>query len=360
MRLSLLSLGLASDWHNPSARSLRGLLRALAARGHEVLAWEPAPNPFLSAELRACGAASWRAFAAEYGDLQRHTFPDLRGQELTLWLVRTLATAEVCLVDARLPTELVRKAGQLTSAGLRTLLYDATGAALANGAAWATAAAIAGYGLVLAGSAAGADRYRALGAPRVAVLAPSVDPLSLGSAAPPAPEVDIALLAEGTGDTAALLALAALARALPGRTCLLAGDGDGGDGEEAVRTAGVQREPACGRRAPATVYPRARLALHLPAGPHSASARPLEALACRVPVVALAAEAGDPFALVDAVTIAATAADLAATVEGLLDDEAARLALAARGQAAVLTAHTAAGRAAELEALVASHLPPVS
>ena len=350
MRLTVFCAGLASDWHNPSARSLRSLLRALAARGHEVLIWELTPNPFLSAELRACGSAHLRAFAARFGDLQRHTFPAMRGQNLTLWLSRTLATAEVGLVDARLPVELVRKVGQFTSAGLVTLLYDATGEALAGGEPWWAAAGVAGYNALAAGSAALAADYRARGAERVAVLAPAADPAALQPVG--VPTADVALLAEGALDTPALLALADLVRALPDRTFLLAGDGDGAAGDAAIQATGIQREPPCARRTPEAVYPLARLALHVPAGPLHPSARPLEALACRTPVAVLAADAGDLAGLDAGLIAAPTAAELAGAVEQVLTDEPARLARAAAGHAAVLAQHTSAARAADLEALL--------
>ena len=168
------------------------------------------------------------------------------------------------------------------------------------------------------------------------------------------------LIGEGAGDTAALLALAELARALPDRRLRLAGDGDGGPGEAVMEAAGVLREPPCGARERTEVYTATHLALHVPADDLALSARPFEALACGVPVVALGWDGGGALRPGEDFAAAGSGPELAATVERLLADEPARRVLAEHGRATVLDRHTSTERVREFMALVTTARPSAS
>lgn len=69
MRIVYFTHSLESCWNHGNAHFLRGVLRALAARGHAVAAWEPAQGWSMSNLLRDHGEAALQAFREAYPEL---------------------------------------------------------------------------------------------------------------------------------------------------------------------------------------------------------------------------------------------------------------------------------------------------
>jgi spore maturation protein CgeB len=74
MRIATFTHSLASCWNHGNAHFLRGILRALIARGHTVAAYEPADTWSLGNLLRDHGEAGLSAYRAAYPELGSDTY----------------------------------------------------------------------------------------------------------------------------------------------------------------------------------------------------------------------------------------------------------------------------------------------
>ncbi|HET6317712.1 MAG TPA: glycosyltransferase, partial [Chloroflexota bacterium] len=122
MRFALFYQSVISDWNHGNAHFLRGLMRALQARGHDVVCYEQRDNWSLSNLLQASPNAI-QAF-------QKH-FPDLRferydlGHELEARLRQRLQSADVAIVHEWNEPAVVRLLGRLCrDLGVRSLFHD--------------------------------------------------------------------------------------------------------------------------------------------------------------------------------------------------------------------------------------------
>lgn len=98
LRFAIFGTSLVSDYGNPLATTIRAIMRALMARGHEVTFLEERRNQPTLALLRDRGAAPLRAFATHAPDLRYRTYQLPAGAELTLWLSRELATVDAVIL----------------------------------------------------------------------------------------------------------------------------------------------------------------------------------------------------------------------------------------------------------------------
>jgi spore maturation protein CgeB len=121
MRIAFFTHSLSSDWNNPSAHFLRGIVTELVSRGHEVRAFEPA------------GAWSVRNLLAEQGtwpiSAARRAYPLLavRPYEFAeLDFDRALDNVDAVIVHEWNERELVAKLGsmRLSGARFRLLFHD--------------------------------------------------------------------------------------------------------------------------------------------------------------------------------------------------------------------------------------------
>ncbi|WP_135467340.1 CgeB family protein [Crenalkalicoccus roseus] len=74
MRIVYFTHSLASCWNHGNAHFLRGVLRALIARGHAVAAWEPEGGWSLANLLRDHGETGLRAWREAYPELSSHAY----------------------------------------------------------------------------------------------------------------------------------------------------------------------------------------------------------------------------------------------------------------------------------------------
>ena len=121
MRIAYFTHSLASCWNHGNAHFLRGLLRALAARGHDVRAYEPAGNWSLANLLADHGDAGLDAYRAAYPELASTVFAaDADPAAL-------IGDAELVIVHEWNDPALVAAIGRARAAGGRfTLLFHDT------------------------------------------------------------------------------------------------------------------------------------------------------------------------------------------------------------------------------------------
>lgn len=149
-----------SDWNHGNAHFLRGLMRALQARGHSCMCYEQVDNWSLTNLLRINPHAI-EAFAHEFPDLRFERY--VPGPDLEEWLHRTLAQADVALVHEWNDPSLIRLVGNIASEmGVRAYFHD-THYRVVLDAPHREGLGLERYAGILAYSPSVAERYRALG-----------------------------------------------------------------------------------------------------------------------------------------------------------------------------------------------------
>jgi spore maturation protein CgeB len=121
VRFVLFYHSLVSDWNHGNAHFLRGVVRELQARGHDVLVCEPRDGWSRRNLVAEQGEGSIAEFAA--------AFPDLRSLEYDLETIdpdALLEGADVVIVHEWNPPELVRRVGRHRASGpaYRLLFHD--------------------------------------------------------------------------------------------------------------------------------------------------------------------------------------------------------------------------------------------
>lgn len=125
LRFVFFGESLVSDWGNPTATTVRAVMRALTAAGHEALFLEERRNRPTVELLRARGSASLRAFADRYPDLHYRTYELPRGLERTVWFVRQVATADAVVVLDGAPDGVFEEAARLEARHLTRVVWSA-------------------------------------------------------------------------------------------------------------------------------------------------------------------------------------------------------------------------------------------
>ncbi|MDB5512543.1 MAG: hypothetical protein JWR08_2026 [Enterovirga sp.] len=121
MKIAYLTHSLASCWNHGNAHFLRGVLRDLIARGHEVTAYEPAGAWSRQNLVGDHGEAGLRAYRDAYPELVSETYGDL-GE-----VVARAGAADLVLVHEWNEPALVAALGRERKAGGRfTLLFHDT------------------------------------------------------------------------------------------------------------------------------------------------------------------------------------------------------------------------------------------
>jgi spore maturation protein CgeB len=121
MKLVYFTHSLVSCWNHGNAHFLRGVLRELVHRGHEVTAYEPAGAWSLENLLKDHGKAGLDAYRRLYPELSSRTFgPDID-------LSEALGDADVVIVHEWNEPWLVAAIGKLRQKGMKfTLLFHDT------------------------------------------------------------------------------------------------------------------------------------------------------------------------------------------------------------------------------------------
>jgi spore maturation protein CgeB len=358
MKLVIFGLTVSSSWGNGHATLWRGLIKALAARGHDVV--------FFERDV---------PYYASHRDLQA-----LRGADLVLYpdfaavadrARFELSGADVAIVTSYCPDAIA--ASELAfeaRCGLRVFYDLDTPVTLSQlragaGVPYIGPHGLADYDLVLSFTGGStADQLRStLGARRVVELYGSVDPdaYAPGQACPNY-RCDLSYMGTYADDRQAALQrlLIEPARSSPQRTFLIGGaqypeDFPWSHNIYFVRHVPPQEHPA--------FYASSRLTLNVTRQAMAEvgfcpSGRLFEAAACGTPVLSDFWPGLDTFFEPGRELLCATTTAEANAALQLGDDELARIGAAARERA--LSSHTAAHRAAELEAALddaAAHRP---
>ena len=356
MRIAYFSHALTSCWNHGNAHFLRGILRDFAARGHDVVSWEPEASWSRQNLLRDAGAQA-DGWQAAYPELHASTFaPDADPASL-------IDDADLVLVHEWTDPALVAQFGTLRRNGGRFLLlfHDTHHRAVSDPAAM-RAFDLNGYDGVLAFGEALAEIYRGWGwADRVFVWHEAADVRLFH---PPIRETERA-----------------------GAVWI----GNWGDGERTAELEEFLLRPAAGIGLPLTVhgvrYPPEALALlerygadyrgwlpnhrapeifahylltvHVPRRfyatqlPGIPTIRVFEALACGIPLVSAPWEDREHlFTPGQDYLVARNSDEMTRHLVALRADPDRRAALAAHGLATIRARHTCAARVDELLAIV--------
>ena len=121
MRIAYFTHSLASCWNHGNAHFLRGVLRALIARGHDVRSYEPADNWSLTNLLTDHGEAGLDAYRRAYPELSSISFSEEASPEALI------GDAELVIVHEWNDPSLVAAIGAVRRRGGRfTLLFHDT------------------------------------------------------------------------------------------------------------------------------------------------------------------------------------------------------------------------------------------
>lgn len=340
MRLVVLGLSLSSSWGNGHATTFRALLRAFAARGHDILFLER-DVPWYAAHRDVVDPPYCRlAFYDGLHDLDR-------------WRAE-IARADAVIVGSYVP-EGVAVAQRVQGWALgTTAFYDidtpVTLAALAGGTCdYLSPAVIPGYDLYLSftgGPTLGLIE-QGYGAPAARALYCSVDP-ALYAPTGSGKYWDLSYLGTYSPDRQPTLErlLLAPARALPDRRFVVAGPQYPAGIDWPANVERIEHLPPADH---AAFYSASRVTLNVTradmiAAGWSPSVRLFEAAACGTPILS---DRWDGIETLFAPGREILLADTSAEVIGALAGDRTGIGEAARAR--VLAAHTAAHRAAELE-----------
>lgn len=155
MKVAYFTHSLASCWNHGNAHFLRGVVRELKSRGHDVRVFEPAGSWSLANLLAEHGREGLAAYAAAYPDLSSETYGE------AFDLSAALDGADLVIVHEWTDPQLVGAIGELRSRGAPfTLLFHDTHHRAVSEPAALRAFDLSAYDGVLAFGEALAEVYR--------------------------------------------------------------------------------------------------------------------------------------------------------------------------------------------------------
>lgn len=357
MRIRLYTHSLVSDWNHGNAHFLRGILRELAARGHDTLALEPADGWSRRNLLADRGPEAVAAFATRFPDLAVATYDDAFDHEAAV------ADADVVIVHEWTDPALVARLGRLRrDGGQFTLLFHDTHHRAVSDAAAIADLAIADYDAVLAFGATLTERYVARGWGRhVFTWHEAADvrlfrPLEADGA-----RRDLVFIGNwGDGERAAELAtflVEPAARA--GLSGTVRGVRYPPPALQALSEAGLAYEGSIANAEAPAAFARHRMTVHVPRRPYVEALpgiptiRVFEALACGIPLISAPWNDVEQLFRDGDFLKARSGAEMARHMAALRDDRDLAGETAARGLQTILARHTCAHRVDELLAILA-------
>jgi spore maturation protein CgeB len=361
MRFVLFTHSLVSDWSHGNAHFLRGLLRALAERGHSVLACERWRNWSTDNLFEDHGSGPVLEFARLFPDLEVQVYGDW--ERATGDVERVVRGADVVLVHEFSEPELVGILGRLRRRdGFLLLFHDTHHRAVS--APWQIERFNLQHfdGVLAYGEALREVYRREFGIERVWTFHEAAD-TSLFQPRDAERTDDVVWIGnwgdeERTRETREYLIDSA--RQLPELRFAVHGVRYPPEGRRAIEEAGIRfRGWIANYRVP-EAFARARMTLHIPRGPYLdrlpgiPTIRPFEALACGIPLLSTPWEdreglfrVGQDFLMVH------SPAEMRDQMRRLARDEDARLRLAENGLETIRARHTCHHRAEQLESIVA-------
>ena len=124
LRWAIFTNSVVSTIDNPDAHLWRALGRLLRLNDQEATFFEPRANDAVRALLEREGSRALSDFRGQHPDIEYRTLEPRRGAELVEWMSRTLATADVALIQANASDDLIVWLGKLTRPHLQTFVVD--------------------------------------------------------------------------------------------------------------------------------------------------------------------------------------------------------------------------------------------
>lgn len=356
MHVVLFVHSLASDWNHGNAHFLRGIARALTARGATVAAFEPAHGWSATNLVAAHGAAALETWRAAYPELTTQCYDPAR-----LDLDAALEGADLVLVHEWNEPALVARLGRRRRNGGRfVLLFHDTHHRMLSDPDAMKAYDLDGYDGVLAFGAVLAQMYRRRGWGRqVFVWHEAADVRHFA----PLPDIDTArdLVwignwgdAERTRELSEFLVHPVAALKLTAR---VHGVRYPAGAEARLRRVGIDVAGYLPNVGVPAAFAAARATVHVPRRPYARTLpgiptiRMFEALACGIPLVSAPWDDVEALFPAGSYLSAGTGAAMRRHLTFLLSDRAAATKIAATGRAGILARHTCAHRADELLAI---------
>lgn len=357
MRVVVFCHSLVSCWNHGNAHFLRGIARALLARGHELRVFEPADGWSRMNLARDHGAAALAGWRSAYPELTSETYegmPDLDA---------ALDGADLVLVHEWNPPALIAALGRRRAAGGRfVLLFHDTHHRAASDPEAIGGFDLDGYDGVLAFGAVLRERYLAAGwARRVWVWHEAADVTLFR----PLPEVaktgDLVWIGNWGDDERS----EELRRFLiePVRTLRLAATVHGvrypQAALDALAAAGIAYRGWLPNHEVPQAFARHRVTVHVPRRPYVEALpgiptiRVFEALACGIPLVSAPWRDVEGLFPEGSFLMARDGEEMARHLRAVLEDADLRTSLIATGLAAIQARHTCAHRVDELLAITA-------
>lgn len=364
MHLVLFAHSVVSDWSHGNAHFLRGLLRSLRRRGHQVLAVERARNWSTEELIRDHGHEPIVEFARLFPDLEVRTYGPW--EEILERMDELTRGADVVIVHEFNEPELVGAVGYVRRRRDDFLLLFHDTHHRPATVPWQTARFnLQHYDGVLAYGESLAEVYRRdFGPRRVWTFHEGADTSVFYPRPAPEGELDDVVWIGNWGDDERTREideyLVESARRLPELRFAVHGVRYPPEGLRRIKEAGIEFRGWIPNYRVPEAFARARMTLHIPRGPYLdllpgiPTIRPFEALACGIPLLSTPwrdveglFRAGQDYLPVQSPT------EMREQIQHLSRDEEARARLAESGLETIRARHTCDHRAEQLEAIVA-------
>lgn len=363
MRLVLFYHSLVSDWNHGNAHFLRGVVRELRARGHDVRVLEPARGWSRQQLLAAHGAAALRRFAADLPGLTSDTY-----ELAALDLDRELEGADAVVVHEWSDHALVRRVGEHRARGGRyALLFHDTHHRSVTAPQELAAYHLQRYDAVLAFGEAVRARYVAKGWGRRAFTWHEAADTALFRPHPEVPRDEDLVWVGNWGDeerTAELheFLLRPVRRA--GLRATVHGVRYPPEATRALEAAGLRHAGYLPNAAVPRAFARRRVTVHVPRRPYVEALpgvptiRVFEALACGIPLVCSPwRDAEGLFRPGEDYLVARSGEHMARLLREVVNDPDLAAGVARSGLETVRARHTCAHRVEELMSIIARVRP---
>lgn len=351
---------LVSDWNHGNAHFLRGVLRDLIARGHEVTALEPIGGWSRSRLVEEQGAAAVARFARDFPELSSTLYGPAFDHEAVL------DGAHVVVVHEWTDPELVARIGRARAAGGHfTLLFHDTHHRAVSSEGEISGLDLSGYDGVLAFGETLRQRYLAAGWGRAVFTWHEAADTRLFRPLPEeAPDRDLVWIGNWGDDerTAEIHGFLIEPVRRLGLSATVRGVRYPDDALATLSEAGIDYGGWIANADVPAAFARHRATVHIPRRPYVESLpgiptiRVFEALACGIPLVSAPwDDAEHLFRPGRDFLFARNTDEMAAQLSAVLHEPGLAAGLAASGLETIRARHTCRHRVDELLAILASH-----
>jgi spore maturation protein CgeB len=355
MRFLFYTHSLVSDWNHGNAHFLRGVMRALLARGHGARALEPEGGWSRANLTREQGAAALARFAQDFPELSSESYgPDYDHEA-------AVAEADVVVVHEWTEPALVARLGRLRRSARFALLFHDTHHRTVSAEAEIAGLMLEDYDAVLAFGETLSQRYREAGFARVFTWHEAAD-IRLFRPHPEIEKTGDLVWIGNWGDDERSAEIGAFLIA-PAQRLGLRGAVHGvrypPAALAALKDAGLDYRGWIANADVPAAFARHRATLHIPRAPYVETLpgiptiRVFEALACGIPLICAPWEDAEGLFRREDFLMAGSGAEMQARLRAVLNDEGLAAALGASGLETVRARHTCDHRADELLAILA-------